>query len=115
MINFGEGGDRRSPAGVADALFGDHIDIRTFKDLHILTHIGGQALQVPALPLCKKNVKGQGGFARTGDTGQHHQLILRNGQVDVLQVVFPGTFQGNCVDSRRGRKTGSRFGHPRWL
>ena len=92
MVNFGEGSHGGSAAGIAGSLFNGHrrgqagyqIDIRSFQDFHVLTDIGCQAFEIATLAFGKKDIKGQGRFSRTGDTGQHHHFVVGQGQIDVL-------------------------------
>jgi hypothetical protein len=75
VINLGQGGHGRAPTGVAHPLFYGHcggqsrydVDIGSLEDLNILSNIGGEAFQVPALTFGKKDVKGQRRFARPGN------------------------------------------------
>ena len=41
----------------------DHINLRPFEDVYVLSRIGGQALQVSALTFGKEDIKGKGGFS----------------------------------------------------
>ena len=54
--------------------------------------VGGKALHVPALTLSINGVKRQRGFAAAGHTGHHHQLVPGDGDVNILQIIGPGTF-----------------------
>ena len=107
-------GPHRGP-GVPDGVFlpdgdrgGDALDgvhVRLFHPLQKLAGIGRERLHVPALAFGVDGVKGQRGLARTGDPGKHHQLAVRQGQIDPFQVVGPCPFdhQLPCRAGRRDR------------
>ena len=59
--------------------------------------VGAQGFHIPALTLGVDGVEGQGRLARTGQAGEHHQLVPGDGQVDVFQVVLPGPFDLNKI------------------
>ena len=60
-----------------------------------LPRVAGQRFNVAALTLGVDRVKRQGRFARAGQAGEHHQLVARNLDVDVFQVVLSRTFNVN--------------------
>ena len=76
----------------------DALDVRLVHLLEKLPGIGGEAFDVTPLPLGIDGVEGQGTLAGTGDPGDHHQLVARNLDVDVLQVVLAGTFYNDLVN-----------------
>jgi predicted RNA binding protein YcfA (HicA-like mRNA interferase family) len=45
-----------------------------------------------------QGVKGQAGFARTRQTGDHHQLVARDVNVDVFQVMGARTSHTNLAE-----------------
>ena len=53
-----------------------------------LTRIAGEALNVATLPLGIDGVERQRALARTGKTGNDHELVARNGNIDIAQVVL---------------------------
>ena len=65
----------------------DHIHIGLVHQLQKLAGVGGQALHIAALPFRIQRVKRQAGLARTTQARDHHQLVARNVQIDVFQVV----------------------------
>ena len=65
----------------------DHIHIGLVHQLQRLSGVGGQALHIAALALGIQRVKRQAGLARTTQASDDHQLVARNVQVDVFQVV----------------------------
>ena len=56
-----------------------------------LARIGGQALDVPPLPLGKDRVEGQGALATATHTGENHQPVAGNRQINILEIVLAGT------------------------
>ena len=54
--------------------------------------VGRKALHIPSLALGVDRVEGQRGFSAAGYTGHHHQLVPGDGDVDIFQVIGPGTF-----------------------
>ena len=55
-----------------------------------LPRIGRHRLHETALALGEHDVEGQRGLARAGHAGNHRQLVMRNGDGQVLQVVLTG-------------------------
>ena len=65
----------------------DQVHIRLVHQLQELPGVGRQALDIAALALGVKRVEGERGLARAGQAGHHHQLVARQVQRDVLEVV----------------------------
>ena len=53
-----------------------------------LARVGRERLHVAALPFGKDRIEGQARLAGARETGNDHQLLARNVEVDVLEVVF---------------------------
>ncbi len=53
-----------------------------------LAGVGGKGLDVAALALGIDGVEGERRLAGAGQPGDHHQLVARQGDVDVLQIVL---------------------------
>ena len=53
-----------------------------------LARVGRERLDVAPLALGVDRVEGERGLARAGEAGEHDQLVARDGQVDVLEVVL---------------------------
>jgi hypothetical protein len=70
----------------------DGIDVGLAHLLEELAGVGGQGLDVTALPFGVDGVEGQRGLARPGHTGDDHQLVARDLHVDVLEVVSARPF-----------------------
>ena len=71
------------------------VHIRLVHLAEELPRVARQRLDVAALTLGIDRVKRQGRFARAGQAGEHHQLVARNLDVDVFQVVLSRTFNVN--------------------
>ena len=74
------------------------LDVVHIGLLHLvqkLPRIGRKALDIPPLPLGKERVEGQGGFAGAAGAGDHHQLVARNLDVEVAEVVLPGSLDSD--------------------
>ena len=65
-----------------------------------LARVGRQALDVAALALGVDRVEGEGGLARAGEAGEDHELVPRDLEVDVLQVVLAGAANDDPVRHR---------------
>ncbi|MPM67874.1 hypothetical protein SDC9_114799 [bioreactor metagenome] len=65
----------------------DQVHVRLVEPPQKLARIGRQALHIAPLALGIQRVERQAGLARARQPGDHHQLVARNVQVDVLQIV----------------------------
>jgi hypothetical protein len=105
VVDLGDGADRR--AGVATgALLVDRdgrrepLDVVDIGLLHLaeeLAGVGGEALDVAALPFGEDGVEGEGALAGAGEPGQHDQLVAGDVDVDVLEVVLAGAADADRV------------------
>jgi hypothetical protein len=66
----------------------DLVDVGLLHQLQELARIGRQRLDIAALALGVDGVEGQRGFARARQPGEHHQLVARDVDVDVLEIVL---------------------------
>jgi hypothetical protein len=69
----------------------EEIDIRLVHLSHELAGVTGQGLDVTPLSLSVKSIESEGTFARAADPGENDELVTRQVEVDVAEVVFPGT------------------------
>ena len=72
---------------------GEAVDVVHIGLLHLAQEhpgVGGEGLHIPPLPLGIDGVEGQGGLSRSGQAGDHHQLVTGEGDVDIFQVVGAG-------------------------
>jgi hypothetical protein len=53
-----------------------------------LSRVGGERLHIAALALGINGVKGERGFARTGEAGEYDQPVARDRHIDILEIVF---------------------------
>ncbi len=65
----------------------DHVHVGLVHQLQELPGIGRQALDVAALAFGVQRVERERRLARARQPGDHHQLVARDVQVDVLEVV----------------------------
>ena len=69
----------------------DHVDVGLVHLSEELAGVGRQRLDVAPLTLGVDRVEGEARLARTRDAGEDDQLVARQFDVDVPQVVFAGT------------------------
>ena len=69
---------------------GDQIDIRLGHLPKELPSETGKGLDVATLPFGKDGIERQRAFAASRNAGQAYQLVARQNQVDVAQVMFAG-------------------------
>ena len=77
----------------------DQIDIRLGHLAQKLTCVAGQAFDVAPLSFGEHSIERERAFAATADTGQADQLVARQDKIDILKIVFAGTFD-NDIRSR---------------
>src|SRR5690606_22078249 len=95
MVDFGHGGHGRLAAAAAGALFDGHrgryaengVHVRLAGRLDDGARIGVERFQVAPLPFVEQDVEGQRGLARSRYAGDHREFVVRDLDVDVLQVV----------------------------
>jgi hypothetical protein len=75
---------------IAGAQTFDQVDVRLFHQLQELPRVGRQRFDVAPLAFGVQRVEGERGLAGTGQPGDHDQLVARQIEVDVLQVVGAG-------------------------
>ena len=68
----------------------DRVHVRLLHHLEELAGVGGERLDVPALALCVDRVEGERRLSGAGKPGDRGQLVPRQADVDVLQVVLAG-------------------------
>ena len=66
----------------------DLIDVRLLHHFEELARIGRERLDVAALALGINGVEGERGLARAREAGEHDQLVARDGEIDVLEIVL---------------------------
>ena len=90
-------GDRRRQAV-------DLIDVRLLHHLQELPGVGRQRLDIAPLPLGVDRVEGERGFAGAGEPGEHDELVARDRQIDVLEVVLARAANDDRAAAERGRR-----------
>jgi hypothetical protein len=88
-------GDRRRQAV-------DLVDVGLLHHLQELARIGRQRLDIAALALGIDGVERQRGFSRARQAREHHELVARNLDVDILEIVLARAADGNRA-ARRAR------------
>jgi hypothetical protein len=114
IVNFGGGPDRRArvsdavllPDGDsrADAL--DLVDVGLLHPLEELAGVGGQRLDIAALPLRINRVEGERRLPGPADAREDDELAVRQRHVDVFQVV-----RARAADDERAAHRVSGVGH----
>ena len=69
----------------------DAVEVGLVHLAEKLTGVARQALDVAALPLGVHGVERQGAFSGTRQSRDHNELVTRNGQVDIFEVVLAST------------------------
>ena len=121
VVDLGDGADGRARVlrggllldrdGGREAV--DLVDVRLLHHLQELAGIGRERLDVAALALGIDGVEGERGLARAGQAGEHHELVARDLDVDVLEIVLAraadrdhaaavGVARGDAGDGARG-------------
>ena len=67
------------------------VDIRFLHHIEELARIGRQAFDIAALAFGIDRIKRKAGFARTRQAGDDHQLVARDVDVDILQIMLART------------------------
>ena len=96
MVDLGHGGDRALATAAAGALLYRHrrrdaedgVDIGARRGLHKLPRIGVERLKVAALAFGEQDVEGECRLARARYACHHGELVARNVDINVLQVVL---------------------------
>ena len=69
----------------------DGVAARLVHAVEELPSVGREGLHVAALPFRIHGVEGERGLARTAHSGDHRQLVERQPQIQILEVVLPGS------------------------
>ncbi len=79
----------------------DVIDVGLLHHRQELPRVRRQRLDVAALPFGVDRVERERGFARTGEPGDHDQLVAREIEIDVLEIVRARTANADRVHRRQ--------------
>ena len=96
VVDLGDGADGRARVLRGGLLLDgdggrqavDLVDVRLLHHLQELPRVGRQRLHVAALAFGVDRVEGERGFAGARQAGEHHELVARNFDVDVLEIVL---------------------------
>ena len=121
VVDLGDGADGRTRVARGGLLLDrdgrgeavDLVDVRLLHHLQELAGVGGERFHVAALALGIDRVEGERGFARARKPGEHHQLVARDFEIDVLEIVFAGAADRDHAGAvgdprRRGRLLSKR-------
>ena len=118
VVDFGDRAHRRARVVAGGLLLNADGWRQALDDVHIglvhaleeLAGVGRQAFDVAALAFGIQGVKGQAGLARTRQAGDHHQLLTRQIQIQVLEVVGASATDVNAIGlwSRPGWRNSAR-------
>jgi len=98
IVDFGDGADGGARVRAGGLLLDgdrgreafDQVDVGLLHLLEELARVGRERLDVPALSFRVDGVEGQRRLSRTGQTGNDDQLVAREIDVDILEVVNAG-------------------------
>ena len=111
IVNLGRGRDGRTRIRPRAALLDrdrgrkpfDEIDVRLFHLVEELPGISRKALDVAALAFGIERIEGERRFPRAAQAGDHDQLLPRNLDVEILEIVLARTTD---LDSLCRHRTG---------
>ena len=96
VVDFGRGRDDGARVAPGTALLDGNrrrqaFDVIHFRPLHLiekLPGIGGKRFDIPSLALGVNRVKGEGRLPRTAQTGDDDQLITRDFEREIFEIVL---------------------------
>ena len=105
VVDFGDGahggpGVARTAAPFDSHGRGEAADLVYVGFLHQveeLSGVGGEGFHVAALPFGVDGVEGKRGLARPGGSGDDHEPVPRDIQVDPSQIVLSGAAEDDAV------------------
>jgi hypothetical protein len=83
----------------------DGVDVGLGHLLEKLARVGGERLDVAPLALGVEGIEGEGGLARSRESGDDDEAIARDPEVQILEVVLARSADAD-VGKRGGRGTG---------
>ena len=118
VVDFGGGGDGGAgvaggvllPDGNAGGDAFDFIDGGLFHAFEELAGVGREGLDVAALAFRVDGVEGEGALTGTGDAGYDGELVVGDGESEVLEVVEARTADQNLRLVMRGLGGGGGAG-----
>src|SRR5262249_2278556 len=123
MVNFRHRRDGRFAAAARHPLFNRHarrqsadqIDIGFLELLDELPSIRRHAVEKTALPFSKQDVEGESRFAGAAQTSNYYELLTRDLDIDVLEIVLTRSVDVNGAVALTHAKSGSGFCSSRQL
>ena len=96
VVDFRGGGNRGAGIAPGGALLDgdggrkalDEIDVGLFHLLQVLPRVGGETFDVAALALGVERIEGERRFAGAADAGEDDELVARQRERDVLEIVL---------------------------
>lgn len=70
-----------------------------------LAGVGEERLDDPPLPFGIERIERERGFPRAGDPGDHHEIVARDRDADIFEVVLTGTFDDDIFHVRVVRQS----------
>ncbi|MPM86728.1 hypothetical protein SDC9_133819 [bioreactor metagenome] len=109
IVDFGHRGDGGARVAARGALLDgnrrrqsfDVIDLGLLEPVEKLPGVGRKALDIAALSLGIKRIEGERRLAGTGQPGDDHQLVARDFDVDVFEVVLACAPDDDIVEHKR--------------
>ncbi len=111
IVDLGDGADGRARVlrgrllldrdGGREAV--DLVDVRLLHHLQELPGVGGEGFHIAALAFGVDRVERERGFPRARQPGEHHQLVARDFEVDVLEIVLAGAADRDHAGAIRRR------------
>ena len=103
VVDLGDGADGRARIARGGLLLDgdggrqavDLVDVRLLHHLQELPRVGRKAFHIAALALGIDGVESERGFARAGQAGEHHELVARDVEVDILEIVLARAADGD--------------------
>ena len=77
---------------------GDFVHVRLLDSFEKLPRVGGKRLDVTPLAFGVKRVEREAGLARTGNARHDRDRVVRNDEIDVLQVVYTSAADADLLD-----------------
>jgi hypothetical protein len=122
VVDLGDGSDRRARVARGRLLLDrdcrreavDLIDVRLLHHFEELARVGGERLDVAALALGIDRVERERGLARARQAGEHDQLIARQLDVDILEIVLARAANGDHASVAALVKTVGHHWFPRF-
>src|SRR5262249_36545058 len=111
IVDLGRRADGRARVARSRLLFDrdrgrqplDRIDVGLVHLVEELARVGRQRLDIAALPLGVDRIERERRLSRTGQPRDHHELVARDLDVDVLQVVLARTLDDDLFHWGDGR------------